>query len=203
MSSDNEAAKNYSKPSSVLQGQRFKILLSIARVKTGGNCIDVGCGVGNVTAIVEEKIRINCQVVEIDPNKHRIKLAQKNKSYKNLKFLEWTLFDVDLKESLFDLVNIVYHCLSYDKQIKTTAKLFSHFKHNGLFILSIPIEQVDSMKLMLPYCSREVQRHIQSIVPYRHNQYYTDLFTSSGFEVVSFAAEVVETKFQSVHSYLE
>ena len=73
-------------------------------MKPGGNCIDVGCGTGNVNAIVEEKIRINCQVVETDPNKHRIKIAQKNKSYKNLKFLEWTLFDVDLKESLFDLV---------------------------------------------------------------------------------------------------
>ena len=205
MSSENEAARSYSKFSSMVQGKWFQILLSKATVKPGGHCLDVGCGTGNVTAIVAKKIGTNGQVVGIDSNKHRIRIAQKNNSYKNLKFLEGTLFDIDLKESLFDLVfcNIVYHWLSEDDLIKTTAKVFSLLKHNGLFLLSIPIHQMENIKLMLPYCSRETQQRMQSVIRYRPDQYYNDLFTSSDFEIVSFEAEVIETKFGSVHSYLE
>ena len=116
-----------------------------------------------------------------------------------------TLFDIDLKESLFDLVycNVVYHWLSDDEQLKTTGKVFSLLKQNGLFLLSIPIEQARNVDLMLPYCSREMQQRIKNVVPYQPNQYYIDLFTSSGFKIVSFGAEVIETKYPSVHSYLE
>ena len=205
MSSDNEAAKSYSKLSSMVQGRWFQILLSKATIKPGDHCLDVGCGTGNVTAIVAKKIGTNGQVVGIDSNKHRIKIAQKNNSYQNLKFLEGTLFDVDLKGSLFDLVfcNIVYHWLSEDEVLKTTAKVFSLLKHNGLFLLSIPIDQMENMKVMLPYCSREMQQRIRSAIRYRPDQCYNDLFTRSDFEIVSFEAEIIETKFQSVDSYLE
>lgn len=114
MYSDNEAAKSYSKLSSMVQERWLEILLSRATVKAGDHCLDVGCGTGNVTAIVAKKIGTNGQLVGIDSNKHRIKIAQKNNSYKNLKFLEGTLFGIDLRESLFDLVfcNIVYHWLN-------------------------------------------------------------------------------------------
>lgn len=122
-----------------------------------------------------------------------------------MKFLEGTLFDIDLRESLFDLVfcNTVYHWLSEHELLKTTAKVFSLLKHNGLFLLSISIDQMENMKVMLPYCSREMQQRIQSVIRYRPKQYHNNLFTSSDFETVSFEAEVIETKFRSVHSYLE
>ena len=198
MSSDNEAAKSYSKLSSMVQGRWFKVLLSKATVKPGDHCLDIGCGNGNVTAIIAKKIGTDGQVVGIDPNKHRIKIAQNNNSFKNLKFLEGTLFDIDLV-----CCNIVYHWLSDDEQLKTTAKVFSLLKQNGLFLLSIPIEQARKVDVMLPYCSREMQQRIKNVVPYRPNQYYIDLFTSSGFKIVSFGAEVIETKYPSVQSYLE
>ena len=111
MSSDNEAAKSYSKLSSMVQGKLFKVLLSKATVKPSDHCLDIGCGTGNVTAIIAKKIGPNGQVAGIDPNKQRIKIAQKNNSHKKVKFLKGTLFDIDLKNSLFDLVycNIVHH----------------------------------------------------------------------------------------------
>lgn len=62
---------------------------------------------------------------------------------------------------------------------------------------------MENMKVMLPYCSREMQQRIQSVIRYRPKQYYNNLFTSSDFEIVSFEAEIIETKFRSVHSHLE
>ena len=67
MSSDNEAAKSYSKFSSMVQGRWLKVLLSKATVKPGDHCLNIGCGTGNVTAIVAKKIGTNVQVVGIDP----------------------------------------------------------------------------------------------------------------------------------------
>ena len=53
--SHNEAAKNYSKLSSTVQGKYFKVLLSRVTVKPGNHCLDIGCGTGIVTAIVANK----------------------------------------------------------------------------------------------------------------------------------------------------
>ena len=180
----------------MVEGKFFKVLLSKATVKPSDHCLDIGCGTGNVTAIIAKKIGPNGQVVGIDPNKQRIKIAQKNNSHKNVKFLKGMLFDIDLKNSLFDLVycNIVYHWLSDNERLKTTTKVFSLLKQYGVFLLSIPIEQARNVDAMLPYCLREMQQRIRNIVPYRPNQYYIDLFTSSCFEIVSFWAEVIETK---------
>ena len=112
--------------------------------------------------------------------------------------------DNEAAKSYSDLVscNIVYHWLSEDEQLNITTKVFSILKHSGLF-LSFPTEQVQNVKVMLPYCSKELQQRIHSVIPYQPDQYYPDLFTSSGFKIVSFWVEVIETKFQSVHSYLE
>ena len=135
----------------MVQGRCFKILLSKATVKPGDRCLDIGCSTGNATAIVAKKIGTNGQVLGIDLNKHRIKIAQRKNSYKKLKFLEGTLFEIDLEESLFDLVfcNIVYHWLSEDKRLKTAAKVFPILKRNVLFLLSFRIEQVQNVKIML------------------------------------------------------
>ena len=127
-------------------------MLSKATVKPGDHCLDIGCSTtGNATAIVAKKIGTSGQVLGIDLNKHRIKIAQRKNSYKKLKFLEGTLSEIDLEESLFDLVfcNIVYHWLSEDKRLKTAAKVFPILKRNVLFLLSFRIEQVQNVKIML------------------------------------------------------
>lgn len=55
MSSHNEAAINYSKLSSMVQGKYFKVLLSKVTVKPSDHCLGIGCGTGIVTAVVANK----------------------------------------------------------------------------------------------------------------------------------------------------
>ena len=55
MSSHNEASKNYSKLSSMVQGKYFKVLLLKVTVKPSDHCLHIGCGTGIVTAIVTNK----------------------------------------------------------------------------------------------------------------------------------------------------
>ena len=205
MSSNNEVAENYAKFSSIVQGECLEILLSKATVKPGGYCLDIGCGTGNVTAFVAKKVGPHGQVIGVDPDKHRIKVAQRNHPWKNMKFLEGKLPEVDLEESSFDLVftNFVYQWLSEEECRKTTEKAFSVLKPNGLFLLAVPKEHLENAKIMLPYFPKEKQQHIFGRVSLLRDQYYAELFTKTGFEVVSFGAEVTETAFPSVEPYLQ
>ena len=205
MSSSNEVAENSAKLSSMVQGKCLEILFSKVTVKPGDYCLDIGCGTGNVTAFVAKKVGPNGQVIGIDPDKHRIKVAQRNHSSENMKFLEGKLPEVDLEKSLFDLVftNFVYQWLSEEECRKTTEKAFSVLKPNGLFLLAVPKEHLENAKVMLPYFPKEKQQFIFGRASLLRDQYYAELFTKAGFEVISFSAEVTETAFLSVQSYLE
>lgn len=77
MSSNYEVARDYSKRSSLEQGKCFDILLSKMTVKPGDQCLDIGCGTGNPTAIVAGKVGANGQVLGVDLDKERIRIARK------------------------------------------------------------------------------------------------------------------------------
>ena len=205
MSSNNERSESYSKLSSMVQGKIFDILLSKITIKPGDYCLDIGCGTGNVTAIFVNKVGPSGQVVGVDQDGERIKIARKKHSYETMKFLEGKFHEVNLVKSSFDLVfsNIVYHWLNEYERRKTTEKAFSVLKPNGLFLLAIPEGHVENAKVMFPYFPNEKRKHILGIVSYPPEEYYKDLFTSAGFEMVSFESGITEAAFMTVQSYLE
>ena len=134
MSSSYEVARDYSKRSSLEQRKCFDILLSQMTVKLGDQCLDIGCGTGNPTAIVAGKVGANGQVLGVDLDKEGIRIARKTQPSENINFS-----DIELEESMFDLVfsNLVFHWLDTDEKLKTTKKAFSAVKRNGLFVASI------------------------------------------------------------------
>ena len=148
MSSNNNTAESYSKLSSMVQGKFSEILISKVLIKPGDYCLDIECGTGNVTAILVNKVGPSGQVVGVDQDRERTKIAQKKYSYENTKFLEGKLHEIDLVESSFDLVfiNIVYQWLNEYERRKTTRKVFSVLKPNGLFLLAIPKSMCKTLK---------------------------------------------------------
>lgn len=123
----------------MVQGKYFKVLLSKVTVKPSDHCLDIGCGTGNVTAIVAKKMAVWS-------GRYWSKQAQnkdstKNNSHKNLKFLEGTLFDIDLKEihSFYKVnsylspwtqkVNWTY--LKHSRCLLNLLSTFNHVMHQG------------------------------------------------------------------------
>ena len=186
MSSNYEVARDYSKRSSLEQGKCFDILLSKMTVKPGDQCLDIGCGTGNPTAIVAGKVGANGQVLGVDLDKERIRIARKTQPSENIKFLEGKFSDIELKESMFDLVfsNLVFHCLDTDQKLKTTKKAFSAVKRNGLFVASISKERIENAKEILRYFPKERQAYVDDLLSYQSDQYYKDLFISTLFRLV-------------------
>lgn len=205
MSSNHEVARDYSKHSSLEQGKCFDILLSKMTFNPGDQCLDIGCGTGNPTAIVARKVGVNGQVLGVDLDKERIRIARKTHPSENIKFLEGKFSDIELEESMFDLVfsNLVYHWLNTEEKLKSTKKAFSVVKRNGLFVASISKERIENAKEILRYFPKERQDYVDDLLSYQSDQYYKELFMEAGFDIVSFSSEVIEAAFPSVQSYLE
>ena len=75
MSSNNKTAESYSKLRSMVQGTIFEILLFKATIKPGDYCLDIGCGTGNVTAILVNKVGPSGHVVGDGQDRERIKIS--------------------------------------------------------------------------------------------------------------------------------
>ena len=147
-------------------------------VKPGDQCLDIGCGTGNPTAIVAGRIGANGQVLS--------DTARKTQPSENIKFLEGNFSDIELEESMFDLVfsNLVFHWLDTDEKLKTTKKAFSAVKRNGLFVASISKERIENAKEILRYFPKERQAYVDDLLSYQSDQYYKDLLISTLFRLV-------------------
>ena len=88
MSSNYEVGRDYSKHNSLEQGKCFDILLSKMTFQHGDQCLDIGCGTANPTAIVARKVGVSGEVLGVDLDKERIRIASKTHPYENIKFLE-------------------------------------------------------------------------------------------------------------------
>ena len=180
-------------------------LFSQVNIKPGFKCLDIGCGTGNTTAAVAKKVGDSGLVIGCDPDKSRIKIAQKNHSYKNINFLEGALPEITLDDYKFDLVfsNVVYHWILPEDQMKTTEKAFSLLKSGCFFLLTITREYTQNVELVISFLSEDTQKRINGALRFQPEAYYKDLFTKAGFEIISFSSISPKIAVPSVEVYLE
>jgi ubiquinone/menaquinone biosynthesis C-methylase UbiE len=82
--------------------------LKIAGIKPGMRCIDLGCGIGNVTRLMGSLVGRDGTVVGLDMNSEAIdignKKANEKTDYNNIKFVVGNVYDTQLDSSSFDFV---------------------------------------------------------------------------------------------------
>jgi ubiquinone/menaquinone biosynthesis C-methylase UbiE len=82
--------------------------LKDAGIKPGMRCIDLGCGIGNVTRLMGSLVGRDGTVVGLDMNSEAINIGNKKANektdYNNIKFVVGNVYDTQLDSSSFDFV---------------------------------------------------------------------------------------------------
>ena len=198
-------AQGYMHLSSSVQGKFMESLLSKVSIKPGDTCLDVGCGTGNLTAEIAEKVEAHGQVIGCDPDRRRITNAKRKYFLPNIKFYEGTLSDIELNKAFFNIAvsNLVFHWMDISEQQRTSKKVFSVLKPRGVFALFIEKDNPQNVARILPYTSLETQQRLQQDLFFFTEEQYKERFTSIGFEIVSFELTTFQVPINSVDSYLQ
>ena len=100
-----EGAESYRLASSKIQQQYFKMLINTIDIQPGWNVLDLGCGTGNGTKKLGERVGDSGHVIGIDPIAERIVQAKEYNATKNVEY--HTSYGRDactFGEGVFDLV---------------------------------------------------------------------------------------------------
>jgi uncharacterized protein len=107
-----------------------------------GIILDLGCGEGILTNLVA-KIRPYAQVIGLDYNNHRLKIAQKN-SEKNTSFIKGDILELNsnFKNISAIILNDVVHHQNYAEHQKLILQCLKRLKIGGVLILK-EVDQKD------------------------------------------------------------
>ncbi|MEO7113989.1 MAG: class I SAM-dependent methyltransferase [Polyangiaceae bacterium] len=150
-----------------------------------GKILDVGCGFGLFAAYFGQT-HPRRQILGVDPNAKRIKMAQKVASslgLKNHKFLAGDVRDVSV-EGPFDAAYVldVMHHIPEKDQIPVLERLRDLLKPNGMLLIKdITTEPKFGLKFT-EYLDR-LMVGFEDELTYRHHREWGRMLTSLGFKV--------------------
>lgn len=116
-----KSAEDYLKLSVGLQLEDGLKLLEEMNPFQGEIVLDLGCGTGNLSSVIAERVGARGKVMAVDPDGHRIALARKNFDHmQNLTFAEGSSDSLlAFEKSCFDAVfsNYVFHFIKDKKSV--------------------------------------------------------------------------------------
>ena len=123
-------ALSYEQHNNVQQGLGIKMIEKLQFGK-GMRVLDLGCGTGNLTKVLSEKVGPEGRIVAVDPDKERLQIARENYSASNIEYIEAD--DKTFPEGQYDLVfaNAVIHWIQDKRAL--FEKVYKNLKVGGQF----------------------------------------------------------------------
>ena len=128
MALEGQSAEAYDQTSEQ-QGEMGIELLAEATLTSGGTVLDLGCGTGQLSCVLAEKVGPNGRVVAVDPDKERLALAREKHRRSNIEYLEADdqTFPIDQYDLIF--LNMVIHWIHNKKEL--FERVFNCLKPGG------------------------------------------------------------------------
>ena len=162
--------------------------------------LDLGCGTGNITYRLAERIGSKGHVVGVDPDRERIAIAQQNNSQSNSTFVVGD--GETFPENQYDVVFCNYAMGSIENKRAVFERVAANLRPGGQFIivaiLSHPPVAFDLSRLMGAKREKAINDmwfHVPATV-------YDDLATETGFSVKLREEDVACYRYPTVESLM-
>ena len=162
--------------------------------------LDLGCGTGNITYKLAERVGSKSQVIGVDPDKERIAIAQQNNKQSNLSFLVGD--GESFPKDKYDVVFCNYAMGSIENKKAVFEQVAQNLRPGGQFIivaiLGLPPIAFELSRLMgveREQVINEMWFHLPATV-------YDDLAAACGFRVRLREEEIARYKYPTVDSLM-
>ncbi|XP_066918132.1 ubiquinone/menaquinone biosynthesis C-methyltransferase UbiE-like [Clytia hemisphaerica] len=202
-----KSAKLYQHKTEGVQKKYGIQLLEYLPVKHGDIIGEIGCGSGNLAAILARLVGEEGRIIALDPNMERIKVAKKEYgNLKNIKFISCKSVHLPiLKQKCYDsfISNAVLHWIPTEEKIITFRRILSVLKPGGYFVGNISFNRSTNMQLATAMLTLEEQEEISGFY-YRENpEKLKTLLLDAGFEIVEYKYRYSEINLGTVSSFLD
>ena len=180
-------------------------LMHKAPLTPGKTVLDLGCGPGNLTVRLAEKVAPQGRVVGVDPDAERIKVAQeKYGGETNVTFFVGS--DAEFpgrRAETYDIIysNIVFHWIK-DKQGAFKA-IYDSLKLGGTLVVAVPVRMSDLLQAIFQATNKEKAAPIVSKLHYEPSSVYKTLCVEAGFKEVSHEETSFSTHFNRLEDLCE
>lgn len=205
MMNNERAAKGYQKISTNRQRSfGMKLAKNIAPCP-GGVILDLGCGTGELSAYLTELVGRDGQVVAVDPDVSRVKLAQEShEGISNLKIYEGSASNFPrMGTECYDIVfsNFVLHWIQ-DKQ-EAFRNMYQSLKPGGKIVISFNPVLPESFHDAFQELNPQNLGRLMSNYHCESRSKVEEICTAEGFEIVeSYAVESDGPEFEDVESMI-
>ena len=127
--------------------QPFYDLAALITDKNLTNCVDVGCGTGEQTAILAEKFK-QANFFGIDSSEEMLEKS-KELEHENLHFEQVTIEDFANSDSKYDLIFSNAALQWSDNHVELFPKLISKLNDNGQFAVQMPCQKENILNVIL------------------------------------------------------
>ena len=198
-----DAAKEYDTHSSFQKADGLEMIKFLVP-KKGEKILDLGCGTGYLSKVLADLVEPEGQVVAIDPDTERLKVARDKYTASNLQYLEGSSENIPGEEGEYDIVfsNFVIHWIEdKDTLFKNVAR---SLKTGGKFAF-ICVVHSESKIIVPPEVYNPVNRHqvLNSMHPIDLDECIGKFIPFNNFEIIKLKEYKPEIKFKNVSAFME
>ena len=189
-----------------LQKDHADELMSMLSVPYGGLVLDLGCGTGHLATILSDLVGPEGQVVAVDPDAERIKIAKRENSRHNIEYS--VANDQTFPGEGYDLI-VSTHVIHWIKNKQALFnRLYSKLAPGGSFSFvtydGTPTHsQIVSLGFSTLFSPDFEENLISRRMNFEKKETYHTLAKSAGFNVASTKIVHKEKTFVSVDEFLE
>ena len=134
-SSQSSQAESYERGSDRQREGGMKMIELLA-VKKGSTVLDLGCGTGQLTKVLAERVGAEGKVVGVDPDGERLKIARERYSANNIEYIQGDDKTFPLEQYDVIFLNFVMHWI-HDKEA-FFSRAYKSIKSGGCFAFTTP-----------------------------------------------------------------